>query len=704
MLVSYCLSVFSPTDFTSVFLAQAVDDIRGCKHRRQIDAIRAEKDKGKRKALKSKLPWYAFGGMFVGNITNGTLDKHSGLFLFDIDAIDDVDEAKRELMQIPGIVLLFVSPSGDGIKGLIKTNVVSSDAEYKLLFSHFEKEIKSYGYTIDPACKDIRRACFTSCDSKLFYNPGAAQVLVDIVAKPTKETQSVKVVSSHNITELLQYISPLIPYGDWLNVGFAIYYETNGSGYPLWESWSASRAGNGQQTATVEKWGSFGKSSNPKKIGYLVNMAKEGGYRNKNGQIKPAQAIEIESDDEAQDWTPSLSGGIDYNIPFDCPARDIQEWILDTSIRRQPALAFAAALGVLSTIKGRELNYGGIKGNVMSICLAESCEGKDHPLKAIGRIMGSAGKEGRLYGQMASGAALREAVEDHKSVCIVVDEFGHYLGGISGKASSMYSREIMPMITEIYTSAGDKYRGKTTKGNAGAVVTEPHLSLLGFSTEKQLLASITTSDLEDGSLARFMVFFGDFNVRRNRSRVADLDPPTHIKEIFSGDNGKFFAENWKSSKIKVSQEYKQAVGDIEERFDEMAFVLDEKSRMFKPFYQRIPVKAIQIALLMDGCRSVEVLQWCVDICLRSTDVFIKKFNHLVSEGIQEGNFKMVERAIKESGKNGIFLKDMYVKTKGIRRSDRKAILEDMLEARLIFERDVPVNGSARGSKKYYWKK
>ena len=96
---------------------------------------------------------------------------------------------------------------------------------------------------------------------------------------------------------------------------------------------------------------------------------------------------------EAQEWKPDLSGEIDYLIPFDCVARDIQQWILDTSIYPQPAIAYAAAMVIVGTVIGRSIAYENIKGNLMFICTAESGEGKDWPFKCSRRILDAIGLE-----------------------------------------------------------------------------------------------------------------------------------------------------------------------------------------------------------------------------------------------------------------------------------------------------------------------
>jgi len=110
------------------------------------------------------------------------------------------------------------------------------------------------------------------------------------------------------------------------------------------------------------------------------------------------------------------SGAIDYIIPFPSLARDIQQWILAAANKKQPAIAFVATMAVLATVIGRNIELDGIKGNLLMAAMAESGEGKDWPIKAVGKVLDAVSLSDCIHGQMASGAALIEALmeaEDH---------------------------------------------------------------------------------------------------------------------------------------------------------------------------------------------------------------------------------------------------------------------------------------------------
>jgi len=421
-------------------------------------------------------------------------------------------------------------------------------------------------------------------------------------------------------------------------------------------------------------------------------------------ELEKELGIDPVPEHEAQEWRPDLSGEIDYMIPFPGIAQDIQQWIIETSIKPQPAIGFAATMIILSVIQGRNIQCQGIKGNIMTLCLAESGEGKDWPMKAVKKILSSVGMGDCVHGQMASGAALFDALYDSNSMALILDEVGHYFAGINSKSSSQYSRELMPMITQIYTSGADDYEEKKRKGQDVRKVQEPNLSMMGMTTERQIIDTLKTSEVADGSLARFMVIFGQNNVPINRNRKRDISVPDYIKNRLELMKKPFLIS---SMQVPLSSDYQTAFDNVSDHFNQQAIELGNATgdkAMFKPLYHRIAVRSIQMALLIDQCYSLSVLEWCTDLARQSCDVFIKKFCHLAADNDNERHVKTIERAIKEAGKTGITKERFYDKTRSVESGMKKRILADMLESGKIFTLDQKIDGSTRASTVYFWKK
>jgi hypothetical protein len=118
---------------------------------------------------KDNLPGVCFSGTFKYRNAEGLI-KHSGLLVLDFDKYDvegDAEEKKKELSQDPFIFAAFISPSGSGVKALIKIPPSKDDHIYyfNAIFSKYQD-----GH-LDQSGKDVSRLCFESYDPDLYYNP-----------------------------------------------------------------------------------------------------------------------------------------------------------------------------------------------------------------------------------------------------------------------------------------------------------------------------------------------------------------------------------------------------------------------------------------------------------------------------------------------------------------------------------------------------
>jgi hypothetical protein len=122
----------------------------------------------KRSEEKKKLPLVGFGGTFSTR-GNDNLVQHSGLACLDFDHLLDVEATKAEVNRDKYTLSSFVSPSGDGLKVIVKIPLVSTDKDYKSFYSELQKHYNQYGET-DEATKDISRATFLTFDPDLYLN------------------------------------------------------------------------------------------------------------------------------------------------------------------------------------------------------------------------------------------------------------------------------------------------------------------------------------------------------------------------------------------------------------------------------------------------------------------------------------------------------------------------------------------------------
>ena len=109
-----------------------------------VKKIRSEKNKDERKILKSKLPAICFSGTFSRRSDNALI-KHSGIICLDFDEYKSnklMLEEKQRLCKDKYVLSVFVSPSGNGLKVLVKIpTIVENHKSYFLsLQNHFNSQ------------------------------------------------------------------------------------------------------------------------------------------------------------------------------------------------------------------------------------------------------------------------------------------------------------------------------------------------------------------------------------------------------------------------------------------------------------------------------------------------------------------------------------------------------------------------------------
>jgi hypothetical protein len=168
-----------------------LDRIQNGKHEKIIKDLRAEIDPDKKVLIKGSLSAVTFCGTFTTR-KKDALKQGSGLAILDFDKLDNLLEYKEKLKSNPLIFACWISPSGNGLKALIRIPIIQSDEDYKSIF----KQIKEIYPDIDDSGKDISRLCFESYDPDIYIN---LESKLFIPAYPDKAIEVVNLGSITNI-------------------------------------------------------------------------------------------------------------------------------------------------------------------------------------------------------------------------------------------------------------------------------------------------------------------------------------------------------------------------------------------------------------------------------------------------------------------------------------------------------------------------
>lgn len=158
-------------------IPEILHEIKTGKYRPGITYLRKSLAENKLEAYekaKKSLPAFTPSGKFVGGRKMEFLEAYSNFIILDIDKLSqtDLQNAKHKANQSEYTYASFISPSGNGLKILVKVNTTKED--HKETFLAIQKHYETLlNHEIDKSGKDITRLCFYSFDDNLYHNEAA---------------------------------------------------------------------------------------------------------------------------------------------------------------------------------------------------------------------------------------------------------------------------------------------------------------------------------------------------------------------------------------------------------------------------------------------------------------------------------------------------------------------------------------------------
>jgi VirE N-terminal domain len=140
--------------------------------------------------LKLQLPGVLYSAKKIARRENEALEEHSGLFCADIDHLSaqEIVSIRHQLGKSPHVVLLFLSPCGDGLKVVFR--VMADKSRHRDSYRAIEQYVlKLTGKQIDEKCKDEARINFLSFDPQIYVNLNAV-VIEPLPPLPKREYSS----------------------------------------------------------------------------------------------------------------------------------------------------------------------------------------------------------------------------------------------------------------------------------------------------------------------------------------------------------------------------------------------------------------------------------------------------------------------------------------------------------------------------------
>lgn len=159
----------------NVSVFDMLEEIRTGRYAEEIERVRElvashGKDSDPVKAAKLQLPAFLLSGRIDGAVKAAMAEgrfHHSGLLQLDFDGVSDPEAMRDELATDPHVIAAWLSPSGEGVKGIAAMKPATNEDEHKAVFLAAESYFAARGWTLDKSCKNSNRLCFAGWDSGL---------------------------------------------------------------------------------------------------------------------------------------------------------------------------------------------------------------------------------------------------------------------------------------------------------------------------------------------------------------------------------------------------------------------------------------------------------------------------------------------------------------------------------------------------------
>lgn len=164
-------------------MEQALDRIQNGKSKETIERFRDTHERED----KMSLPIVLWSGTFNKRADN-ELVEHSGFIVLDFDHID-IEQGKAQVGSDQYVRACWVSPSGDGLKALVKvSNPERHRDHFRAIKSYFSK---TYGLEVDETGINESRACFESYDPDIIVKD-SSDAFGGLITKKSEEQAPVQ--------------------------------------------------------------------------------------------------------------------------------------------------------------------------------------------------------------------------------------------------------------------------------------------------------------------------------------------------------------------------------------------------------------------------------------------------------------------------------------------------------------------------------
>ena len=417
-------------------------------------------------------------------------------------------------------------------------------------------------------------------------------------------------------------------------------------------------------------------------------------------KIKPAV---VPTKEEYEALIPADPGEFPIkDFAANCPGLlgELATFLDNASATATEAGGLAVALPVLGAVMGKAYQTPTrLRTNIYSVAIGGSGTGKTSLVSPAKEVMRLSKVDG-IIGQdrIASGSGLIKMLSGGAARVCFLDEFGHMLQQIGGAGSGAHAKQIITEFTQLYSAANTLFTGTAYATQDSQQIDCPHLCLFGMATPDQFWSAFGSSSLEDGSIARYLVF--------PIGKAAPKEPDISFQEILVERMENLMAAiarkvrgNMGIPDICTAQIDASAEASRQRLISTMSgcaeYAEREGVKGGPAILRRVAENAVKIALISAVGRDpdnpvISDHDFAIGHALArwSAGVMISNIASHISDNQYEKDVNVVERKIRHAGSGGIMKGKLKNNCRSIGKRPFDEIIDSLMDAGLVVQERV----------------
>lgn len=328
----------------------------------------------------------------------------------------------------------------------------------------------------------------------------------------------------------------------------------------------------------------------------------------------------------------------------------IAKWASQRGFTKQPI--FDLAVGLMATAMATKNKYR-IEGlntplQPYMMLVAPTAGGKEAAMDSTYYLARKMGLRDSVFSKFQSYHAMLDIVAAHPHIALWIwDEAARQLK-TAGKSSASQEYQVLTHLLSLYGKAGSLTPGVPARKNAIPALDYPFFCVMASAQPEQLLEAVSSSDMAEGMVNRFLLFDSGTAFARDNEERQDIFP-TALETAFKEFDKVKLAEGVFKDIGYETKEAWEILSDYRTFARETGSKSERGSQTWGRANQNALILAGLVTVGLDPINpriSEKTAQWATEFATWSVERWLARIDQSSSRSFTEANSKFIERLIR----------------------------------------------------------